>query len=75
MLRLKNGDCTVEAGFIWANILMDVERVADHCSNIAACVIDTAQDNMNLHQSVRELKEGEAFEEMYSEYSKKYSLE
>ncbi len=75
VLRLKNGDCTVEAGFIWANILMDVERVADHCSNIAACVIDTAQDNMNLHQSVRELKEGEAFEEMYSEYSKKYSLE
>ena len=75
ILRLKNGDCTVEAGFIWANILMDIERVADHCSNIAACVIDTAQDNMNLHQSVRELKKRTDFEEMYAQYSEKYALD
>ena len=75
ILRLKNGDCTVEAGFIWANILMDIERVADHCSNIAACVIDTAQDNMNLHQSVRELKKRTDFEEMYAQYSEKYAID
>ena len=75
ILRLKNGDCTVEAGFIWANILMDIERVADHCSNIAACVIDTAQDNMDLHRSVRELKKGAEFEQMYAQYSEKYAID
>ena len=74
ILRLKDGTCTVEAGFIWADILTDLERVADHCSNIAACVIDTAHNNMNLHESVREIKQGADFEELYSHYSKKYAL-
>lgn len=74
ILRLKDGTCTVEAGFIWADILTDLERVADHCSNIAACVIDTAHNNMNLHMSVREMKEGSDFETLYSVYSKKYEL-
>lgn len=74
ILRLKDGTCTVEAGFIWADILTDLERVADHCSNIAACVIDTAHNNMNLHMSVREMKEGSGFETLYSFYSKKYDL-
>ena len=74
ILRLKDGTCTVEAGFIWADILTDLERVADHCSNIAACVIDTAHNNMNLHMSVREMKEGSDFETLYSVYSKKYEI-
>ena len=74
ILRLKDGTCTVEAGFIWSDILTDLERVADHCSNIAACVIDTAHYNMNLHQSVREMKRGEGFEELYTYYSSKYTL-
>ena len=74
ILRLKDGTCTVEAGFIWADILTDIERVADHCSNIAACVIDTAHNNMNLHESVREIKQGADFEELYTYYSSKYAL-
>ena len=74
IFRLKDGTCTVEAGFIWADLLTDLERVADHCSNIAACVIDTAHNNMNLHQSVREMKEGTDFETLYEIYSKKYAL-
>ena len=74
ILRLKDGTCTVEAGFIWADILTDLERVADHCSNIAACVIDTAHNNMNLHESVREIKQGTDFEELYTYYSSKYAL-
>ena len=74
ILRLKDGTCTVEAGFIWTDILTDIERVADHCSNIAACVIDTAHNNMNLHESVREIKQGADFEELYTYYSSKYAL-
>ena len=74
ILRLKDGTCTVEAGFVWSDILTDLERVADHCSNIAACVIDTAHNNMNLHESVREMKKGEGYEELYTYYSSKYAL-
>ncbi len=74
ILRLKDGTCTVEAGFVWADILTDLERVADHCSNIAACVIDTAHYNMNLHESVRGIKQGADFEELYTYYSSKYAL-
>ncbi|MBQ5743158.1 MAG: Na/Pi cotransporter family protein, partial [Clostridia bacterium] len=72
IVRLQNGECTVEAGFIWADLLTDLERVSDHCSNIAACVIDTAVDKMNRHESIRELKAGSDFEELYKEYSEKY---
>ncbi len=75
ILRLQQGNCTIAAGFIWSDILTNLERTADHCSNIAACMIDTANDNLNLHESVREMKEsGSVFSKLYSDYSKKYIL-
>ena len=72
ILRLKNGDCSAEAGFIWADLLTDLERVADHCSNIAACVIDTASNNMDIHRSVKEIKNSPSFKIMYESYAEKY---
>ena len=73
--RLQNGACSIEAGFIWADLLTGLERISDHCSNIAACVMDTANLNMNLHESVRNIKAGaENFDENYSSYRNKYSL-
>ena len=75
ILRLQQGNCTIAAGFVWADILTNLERTADHCSNIAACIIDTANDNLNLHESVREMKSTDKdFKELYSEYSQKYIL-
>lgn len=72
ILRLKNGDCTVEAGFIWSDLLTDLERIADHCSNIAACITDTAENNMDIHRSVREMKNSSEFKTMYENYFEKY---
>ncbi len=73
--RLQQGNCTIATGFIWSDLLTSLERTADHCSNIAACLIDTAQDNLNIHESVREIKnDKEKFQELYLEYSKKYAL-
>ena len=40
IMRLKNGDCSIETGFVLSDILTNLERVSDHCSNIAGCVID-----------------------------------
>ena len=72
---LTNGECTVEAGFIWADLLTDMERTSDHCSNIAVSIIDAHAHNMNAHQSLRDMKEGNsAFFEKLDDYSRKYML-
>ena len=73
--RLQQGQCSVEAGFIWADLLTDMERASDHCSNIAVSIIDAHDLNMNAHQSLRSLKEGNpAFFEKLDDYSRKYAL-
>ncbi len=73
--RLQQGNCTIEAGFIWSDILTNLERVSDHCSNIAACVIDTAQNRLDLHEFVKEMKEAyPEYKNLYEGYLKKYAL-
>ena len=73
--RLKKGECSVEAGFIWSDLLTNLERTSDHCSNIAVSIMDAHKHNMNAHQSLRSLKEGNpAFFEKLDDYSRKYML-
>ena len=73
--RLKKGECSVEAGFVWSDLLTDMERTSDHCSNIALSILDAHRHNMNAHQSLRSLKEGNpAFFEKLDDYSRKYQL-
>ncbi|HAZ19502.1 MAG TPA: Na/Pi cotransporter, partial [Clostridiales bacterium] len=43
ILRLQKGECSIEAGFVWSDLLTNLERVADHCSNIANCVVQTSK--------------------------------
>lgn len=71
--RLKNGDCSIESGFILNDLTTNFERVADHCSNIAIRVIDAAENNMNIHESLRDIKKNNPrFEEQYVLYKQKY---
>lgn len=73
--RLQSGNCSIEAGFVWADLLTDLERTADHCSNIAVCVIDANNNNMNIHSSLKSLKtDNKKFDKMYEEYSNKYAI-
>lgn len=73
--RLQQGECTISAGFVLSDLLTNLERVADHCSNIAGCVIDTAKNNMNLHESLRAVRAGdEEFRRLAQLYSEKYSI-
>ena len=73
--RLKKGQCSVEAGFIWSDLLTNLERTSDHCSNIAVSIIDAHGHNMNAHQSLRSMKEGNpVFFEKLDDYSRKYAL-
>ncbi|MBR6702836.1 MAG: Na/Pi cotransporter family protein [Clostridia bacterium] len=73
--RLKQGECSVESGFIWNDMLTDFIRTSDHCSNIAGAVIDLADYNMNIHSSLREFKtQSEEFKETFDKYSEKYAI-
>ena len=71
--RLRVGDCSIEAGFVWSDLITNMERVSDHCSNIAGCVMETKEQNMNLHESLKLLRsDNEFYREKYTEYTKKY---
>ena len=74
--RLQNNECTIENGFILADILNNLERVSDHCSNIAECVIEISErEIIDTHKHMREVKsEDLGFEAKYKEYKGKYSI-
>ncbi len=72
--RLQQGRCSIGAGFVWNDLLTDLERVSDHCSNIAGCVIDAALGSLSIHESVRAVRgDRERFLERYEGYLKKYA--
>ena len=73
--RLQQGKCTIDAGFVWSDLLTNLERTADHCSNIAGCMMETSHNNLNLHEGNKILKlETEEFKNKFMAYSKKYTL-
>ena len=73
--RLQKGQCSIEAGFVWADLLTGLERISDHSSNIAVCILDMANHNMNQHEAVRLMhKDSEHFDKAYQMYSEKYRL-
>jgi phosphate:Na+ symporter len=75
ILRLQQGDCTMDAGFIWSDILTNLERTSDHCSNIAGCIMDLNNSNMNFHELVRNFREeSEEFTNKYKMYRQEYRL-
>ena len=72
-IRLQNRECSVAAGFIWSDLLTNLERVSDHCSNISGCVLDTADRNMNMHENQRIIRDSkEDYEQQYNMYLAKY---
>ena len=75
ILRLTQGGCTVDAGFVWSDLLTNLERVSDHCSNIAGCVIDMTTKKLNIHESLREFRNySNDYKENFEMYVEKYRL-
>ena len=75
--RLQKSECTIEHGFILSDLLNNLERVSDHCSNIAGCVIEISRyDALDMHEYLNALKNSNSGEyaQKYNEYSKKYAL-
>ena len=75
ILRMQRGACSIEAGFVWSDLLTDLERISDHCSNIAGCVLDAAQHNLNLHETLRTVRREDAdFRTRFAADAEKYRL-
>ena len=73
--RLQQGLCSIETGFIWSDLLTGLERIGDHCSNLAGCVIDLHHHDMNMHETLRSARvENKLFGQQYRAYASKYSI-
>ena len=75
--RLQSGDCTIENGFVLADILNNYERISDHCSNIAVAVLEADLDLFDPHEYLRSVKsmENPAFKTLFTQYQEKYRFE
>ena len=75
IIRLQKGECSIEAGFIWSDLLTNLERVSDHCSNIAGCVIEMSHASLDLHGYLADRKQqSQEFIGQYNAYAQKYAL-
>ena len=74
--RLQDGKCTIELGFMLNDLLNNMERVSDHCSNVAACIIQLKDSAFATHEYLNEIKtsQDEEFKKEFEEYKNKYSL-
>ena len=74
--RLQKGKCTIELGILLEDLLINFERVSDHCSNVAVAMIQTAEDSYDTHEYLDTLKEEATpeFEEMYNKYNEMYKI-
>ena len=75
ILRLKNGVCAIESGIIFLEILTNLERISDHCSNIAGCVLQMKQNKLDLHGYLDGVRTGSRdFADRFDYYARKYAL-
>lgn len=74
--RLQKGECAIEVGLIFEDILLNLERVSDHCSNIALEILMMGDDNFEIHEFLDDMsaKDKESFEIEYKKLKKRYSL-
>lgn len=75
ILRMQKGNCSIVAGFVWSDLLTNLERTSDHCSNIAGCVIDTTNHELHLHETLQAVhRDSKEFQRKFEMYEKKYAV-
>lgn len=74
--RMENGECTVENGMLFFDIVNSFERIADHCSNLAVCIIELSQGSYQTHSYLKQVKKSNnpSFMECFEGYLNKYSI-
>lgn len=74
--RVRAGECTLNHGFVFNDLLTNFERIADHCSNVAVAIIELDQDSFDTHEYLNDLKtnRSEFFNQCYTEYDARFAL-
>ena len=74
--RLQKGICTIKQGFVFNDVLTSMERVGDHCSNIALAMLELEDDNFDTHAGQKHLKDDDpqAFQSAYDDYAARFAL-
>lgn len=72
--RLQKGKCTIEMGFVLSDVITSYERISDHCSNIAVCLMQVNEDGYDTHGYLKDMKHEEKFSNQFNEYKEKYLL-
>jgi phosphate:Na+ symporter len=73
--RLQQGSCSIETGFVWSEVLTGLERIGDHCANLAGAVIDLHHHNRNSHETHRLYKkENPDFARQFADYQAQFHL-
>ena len=73
--RLTHNECTIELGFILNDILTNLERVSDHCSNLAVCIIEIAHNSFDTHEYLSGVKHNQGeFIAQYEQYKERFAL-
>lgn len=76
IMRLQKVECAIEPGFVLSDILTNLERVSDHCSNVASCLIEMSEHAaLDLHSYLHKVhRSGKDFDALYQEYKEKYAI-
>jgi phosphate:Na+ symporter len=76
VVRLQQGSCTIRQGFVFNDLLTGIERVGDHCSNIALAMLELESDDFDTHAGQRRLRDGDpqAFRDAFDDYAARFSI-
>lgn len=74
ILRQQDGRCTLELGFVFMDILTNMERIADHCSNVAVSMVELSRDSLDHHAFLNSFRKEQMFSVMFEDYRSKYLL-
>lgn len=74
VLRMQKQECSIEAGFVWVDLLTNLERTSDHCNNVAVSIMDSQKHIINLHETAHSEKLEEEFKQKYVEYCEQYKI-
>ena len=75
ILRLQQGSCNIETGFVWNDLINSLERTSDHCSNIASGIIDLHNHDRNTHEMLRSARnESSSYKKLYLSYTTQFNL-
>ena len=74
--RLQRGECTIQMGFVFSDLLTNFERVSDHCSNIAVYTLQLKSSKLDSHKFLKKMRNEEngEFVKKFNAYAEKYSI-